>query len=99
MLEDKPAKVVAFFAGPAETTSIIEYQDGTRTLLINSSSASVESGRVDRPGMHYMAWMGQLPMLLHPHPTNALVICFGAGHTANAVRKENPTSLDIVDIN
>jgi spermidine synthase len=38
-------------------------------------------------------------MLLHPAPTNALVICFGTGQTANAVRKEGPKSLDIVDVN
>ncbi len=47
----------------------------------------------------YMDWMGHLPMLLHPDPKNALVICFGTGQTANAVRKENPNSLSIVDIN
>lgn len=38
-------------------------------------------------------------MLLHDDPQNALVICFGTGQTANAVRNENPASLDIVDIN
>jgi len=43
--------------------------------------------------------MGYLPMLLSPDPRNALVICFGTGQTSNAVRKENPQYLDIVDIN
>ena len=46
-----------------------------------------------------MAWMGHLPMLASNHPDNALVICFGTGQTANAVREENPTALDIVDVN
>lgn len=37
-------------------------------------------------------------MLLHENPRNALVICFGTGLTANAVRHENPLSLDVVDV-
>jgi spermidine synthase len=43
-------------------------------------------------------WMGRLPMILHPAPKRALVICFGTGQTANAVRRENPESLEIVDL-
>jgi spermidine synthase len=49
--------------------------------------------------VHYMKWMGHLPMLAHPDPKDTLVICFGTGQTANAVRHENPDTLDIVDIN
>src|SRR5262249_41996017 len=33
------------------------------------------------------------------NPKDALVICFGTGQTANAVRQEGPAHLDIVDIN
>jgi spermidine synthase len=46
-----------------------------------------------------MAWMGRLPMLLHPDPRRALVICFGTGQTANAVREEGPERLDVVELN
>jgi hypothetical protein len=45
-----------------------------------------------------MAWMGRLPMLFHPSPRRALVICFGTGQTANAVRREGPVSLDIIEL-
>jgi spermidine synthase len=45
-----------------------------------------------------MVWMGSLPMLLHPSPETGLVICFGTGQTANAVRQEGIQHLDIVDI-
>ena len=48
---------------------------------------------------HYMDWMGRLPMILHPSPQKALVICFGTGQTANAVRLEGSRHLDIVDVN
>jgi predicted membrane-bound spermidine synthase len=98
-VEKNPATVLAYAEGPQATTSVVEYQDGTRTLLINSASAAGESGKIYRPTTHYLAWMGHLPMLLHPNPKNALVICFGTGQTANAVRKENPQALDLVDVN
>ena len=38
-------------------------------------------------------------MLLHDNPERALVICFGTGQAAHAVRQESPNSLDIVDLN
>jgi spermidine synthase len=98
-MEGKPAKILEFFEGPEATASVVEYDDGGRRIIIDSSSASGQSGKTYKLGEHYMIWMGRLPMLLHPDPKNALVICFGTGQTANAVRKENPESLDIVDIN
>jgi hypothetical protein len=55
--------------------------------------------RAKWPAEHYMAWMGRLPMIMHPRPRRALVICFGTGQTANAVRREKPAAVDIVDIN
>lgn len=93
------ARVLKFFEGPDATTSAVQYKDGTRALLINSTLAAWEPNQSHRQSAHYMAWMGHLPMLLHPDPKKALIICFGTGQTANAVRKENPQSLDIVDIN
>jgi len=62
-------------------------------LMIDGFSAS-STGL----GTHYMAWMGRLPMLLHTRPERALVICFGTGQTANAVRQEGVSHLDVVDI-
>jgi len=38
-------------------------------------------------------------MLLHPNPRHTLVICFGTGQTAHAVRDEMPERLDLVDLN
>jgi spermidine synthase len=79
--------------GPDSTVSVIERADGRRDLMIDGFSAS-NTG----VGTHYMAWMGHLPMLLHPKPERALVICFGTGQTANAVRQEGILRLDVVDI-
>lgn len=90
----EPSKILEFYEGPEATTSAIEYTNGTRALVINGFRAAAQTSL-----SHYMPWMGHLPMLLHPNPKNALVICFGTGQTANAVRQENPESLDIIDIN
>lgn len=93
-----PVKVVKSFEGPDATTSVVEYETGQRALIINGFTASTQAaGRLTSE--HYMIWMGRLPMLLHKNPKNALVICFGTGQTAHAVRSENPEHLDIVDIN
>jgi spermidine synthase len=97
--EGRPATVLEFYEAPDATIAAVEYADGGRALLINSVLAAWEAGSKARPSIHYMAWMGHLPMLLHPNPKKALVICFGTGQTANAVRQENPQQLDIVDLN
>lgn len=86
--------VVASKEGPDATVSVIEHTDGSRHLVIDGFYASTVGA-----GSHYMPWMGHLPMLMHPEPERALVICFGTGQTANAVREEGPTALDIVDVN
>ncbi len=96
----EPKAVLKSVEGPDVTTSVIEYKNGMRVLLIDGFAATGQSKEAGQyGGEHYMIWMGHLPMLLHPNPENALVICFGTGQTANAVLKENPKSLDIVDIN
>lgn len=88
------SRVVAFEEGPDSTVAVAETADGTRVLLIDGFAAAAGPGA----GAHYMVWMGRLPMVLHAAPKRALVICFGTGQTANAVRRENPDSLDIVDL-
>ncbi len=69
--------------------------DGARNrqLIIDGFQTSGEA-----PEGHYMQWMGRLPMLIHSHPTRALVICFGTGQTANAVRREGAAAEDIVEL-
>jgi len=91
---DKKYIVLESREGPDATVSVIEDEDHIRHLFIDGFSVSDESGAA-----HYMDWMGRLPMILHHHPKNALVICFGTGQTANSVRQENPEQLDLVDVN
>jgi spermidine synthase len=86
--------LVGFAEGPDSTISVIQRPGITRELYIDGFCASDES-----IGAGYMDWMGRLPMLLHDQPDDALVICFGTGQTAHAVREEAPARLDIVDLN
>ena len=85
--------LVDFNEGPDYTVAVVEAEPGVRSLYIDGFQATTESMQA-----HYMAWMGRLPMMLHPKPTDALVICFGTGQTANGVRQEGVGALDVVDI-
>lgn len=99
LTEEKTGAVLASRDGPASTISVVEYTTGMRALVIDGFVATAQSvGELANPE-HYMKWMGHLPMLAHPDPQQALVICFGTGQTADAVRRENPVALDIADLN
>lgn len=86
--------------GPDSSIAVVGYKNDGRVLFIDGFIATQQAAAGETgDNVHYMSWMGYLPMVAHPDPKNALVICFGTGQTANAVRNENPQSLDIVDIN
>ena len=91
----KPHQVLLSDEGPDFTVSVIENQTKSRSreLIIDGFRTAGEN-----PNSNYMEWMGRLPMIAHPNPKNALVICFGTGQTANAVRLEGPEQLDIVEL-
>lgn len=80
--------------GPDSTVSVVDTGNGHRALIIDGFNASGEGSS----GENYMAWMGHLPALAAPRLDDALVICFGTGQTANAVRAHRPVRLDIADL-
>ncbi len=85
-------KIVAVEEAADSTVSVVDV-NGMNVLLIDGFWASSEQMTAN-----YMQWMGRLPMMLHEDPKKALVICFGTGQTANAVREEGPRSVDLVDV-
>ncbi len=87
-------QVLESHEGPDATVSVVLLGNGQRELVIDGIQASGEGMTM----AHYMIWMGRLPMLAHPAPKQALVICFGTGQTAHAVRDEGPDDLDIVEL-
>jgi spermidine synthase len=88
-------QIIAHQNGPDQTTSVVRTREGYTLLFIDGYAASGEVGG----STGYMDAMGRLPMLMHPRPAEALVICFGTGQTGRAVLDENPAHLDIVDVN
>ena len=92
---DQDFRQVLYVAeGPDSTVWVtIEARTAMRKLVIDGFAASGEG-----IGEHYMLWMGHLPALVTPRLERALVICFGTGQTANAVRQHSPGRLDIVDL-
>lgn len=99
---DNTISILSSHEGPDATVSVIEFsKNKERALVIDGfvATSQMSEGKESTLMTQYMLWMGHLPMLLHPDPKKALVICFGTGQTANALRRENPQALTIVDIN
>ncbi|MBL9152528.1 MAG: hypothetical protein JNK37_08590 [Verrucomicrobiales bacterium] len=87
-------QVIAREWGPDADVAVIGFSGG-KALMIDGF---LTTAQLDNGLANYMDRMGRLPMLLHPAPRSALVICFGTGQTANAVREENPDAIDLVDL-
>lgn len=90
---ERQHRVLAAHEGPDATVSVIEATNGDRILVIDGFETTAETATA-----HYMTWMGRLPMLLHARPQAALVICFGTGQTAAAIKDEGAPSLDVVEL-
>ena len=91
-------KLIAFKESADFTVSVVQKGDARELYIDGFVATSQPSAQASEKTTDYMAWMGRLPMLLHPDPKAGLVICFGTGQTSNAVRREGIASLDIVDI-
>jgi spermidine synthase len=92
------ATVMAFSETRDATLTVLAYPDyGTyQQLMVNGNSYAN-----NRPeGRRYMASMAHLPMLLHPDPRRALLICVGTGTTAGALttwgQLEQITAVDLL---
>jgi spermidine synthase len=80
--------------GVAATVAVVDHADGLRELRIDGFHAASDGRTSD-----YMAMMAHLPLLLHPAPQRALVVCFGTGTTAGSVLMHREVQVDVVDIN
>ena len=93
MLQDQVTQVLAVAETADSTIAVVDDASGARVLAIDGFSATSQSA-----SMHYMSWMGRLPMLLHPAPGRGLVICFGTGQTADGLRDEGLGDIDVVEL-
>ena len=70
--------------------------DRSKTLMFDQHSMTAAGTTVEV----YMRAMAHLPLLLHEAPRRALLICFGVGMTADAIRLHPSIErLDVVDLN
>ena len=91
---DMQYKILGYAESPESTISVVEAND-RRDLVIDGFVTTGDQAEMT----HYMKWMGHLPMILHPHPKDTLVICYGTGQTANALFQEGAERVDVVDLN
>ena len=80
----------------AHTTFFLELPDSRSKLFFGRLSMSGTS----QESQEYMRLMAHFPLLAHPHPRKALLICFGVGNTASAIAAhESIQQIDTVDLN
>ncbi len=90
-------KLVDYLEGDFSTLSVVEDTTRkTRTLFVNGFSTATVSEQFG--GTSYMQAMGFVPMMLHPAPEDALVMCFGTGNTLGTVASFPGIKVDGVEI-
>lgn len=90
-------KLLAYKEGDFSTLSVVEdTRTGGRTLYVDGFSTATASDSIG--GSAYMQAMGFVPMLLHPDPKDALVMCFGTGNTLGTVAQFPAVLVDGVEI-
>ena len=86
--------VRAMKSDASHTTFVVEEPGGDR-LYFGSHSMS----GTDLVAQQYMRLMAHFPLLAHPHPTDALLVCFGVGNTASAIACHDTIErIDVVDL-
>jgi len=90
-------KQLDYKEGNFSTLSVVEERpSGARTLYVDGFSTATASDSLG--GSAYMQAMGFVPMILHPDPKRALVMCFGTGNTLGTVARFPGVTVDGVEI-
>ena len=87
------AKLLFYEEGVDATVTVLEDEDGTRSLYVDANRAA-EDSRWDSPSHRVIA---HLPLLLHPNPRRALVVGVGMGLTTYSVTQHG-VEVDAVEI-
>ena len=89
------SRVVKTSEGILETIVILELPENEKALITNGHRMSSTSWQAQR----YMRAFSHIPLLHLSDPTDALVICFGAGNTAHAAALHpSLTNIEVVDL-
>ncbi|MBI2375972.1 MAG: tetratricopeptide repeat protein [Deltaproteobacteria bacterium] len=87
-------RILSVHEGVNETLAVVEKDGLSRRLMTNGHSMS----GANIWGQRYMRAFAHLPLLMHPSPKRALVICFGVGNTLDATLEHPLESVDVVDL-
>lgn len=94
LLDRKRANRILYYKDGRDGTVTVTEDDIQRKLVIN--------GKIDATSRHDLrtqVMIGQLPLLMHPHPRRVLVVGLGSGITAGSVtRLSEVESIDIVEL-
>ena len=86
----RPRRLVR--GGVTETVAVCEHKDGSRWIQFSDGRGA--SGTWSFQG----GWLyAHLPLLLHPRPRSAAVVCFGTGNTLGAASLHPLTALDGIE--
>ena len=89
------SRVVKTSEGILETIVILELPENEKALITNGHRMSSTYWQAQR----YMRAFAHIPLLHLGDPTDALVICFGAGNTAHAAALHpSLTNIEVVDL-
>ncbi len=93
LFEKRFGRVVWFAEGVTETVAVCEHKDGSRWIQFSDGRGA--SGTWSFQG----GWLyAHLPLLLHPRPQSAAVICFGTGNTLGAASLHPLKALDGIEL-
>ncbi|MCZ6832542.1 MAG: spermidine synthase [Acidobacteria bacterium] len=92
------AQVVAVREGLTETIILMEVKRFGETLYHRLITNAYSMSATTYPSQRYMALFVDLPMVLRPQASNALLISYGVGVTARAlVNRASLAEIDVVD--
>jgi spermidine synthase len=93
LFERRFGTVVWFSEGVAETVAVCEYPDRSRWIQFSDGRGA--SGTWSFQG----GWLyAHIPLLLHPRPESAAVVCFGTGNTLGAASLHPLKVLDGIEL-
>ena len=93
LFEKRFGRVVWFAEGISDTVAVCDHPDGSRWIQFSDGRGA--SGTWSYQG----GWLyAHLPLLLHPHPRAAAVICFGTGNTLGAASLHPLERLDGIEL-
>ena len=93
LFEKRFGQVLWFSEGVSETVAVCQYADGGRWIQFSDGRGASGTGSFQGGWLY-----AHLPLLLHPRPQSAAVICFGTGNTLGAASLHRLQRLDGIEL-